>query len=290
MYKKVNDMLGDIVKVTPSSKMVGDMAIFMVKNDLTPENIMVKGRDMAFPDSVVAYFKGMMGQPDGGFPEDIQKIVLKGDVPITCRPGELLKGEDFDAIREFLVGKYSVKGSMEEVISYALYPDVFEDYLKYLKEYGDFTSMGSDIYFHGLSEGETCEVKVGVGEVLVITLLQISKLDGEGYRTVTFEINGNRTEIKVVDKANKTTAQNSSGAVTADPDNDLHIASSIPGAVAKVLIKEGETVEENQTIAIIEAMKMETNITAKCSGTIEKIFIKEGESVKSGQLLAELTA
>ena len=290
MYKKVNDMLGDIVKVTPSSKMVGDMAIFMVKNDLTPENIRVKGKDMAFPDSVVAYFKGMMGQPDGGFPEDIQKIVLKGEAPITCRPGELLKGEDFDAIRELLVSKYNVKGSMEEVLSYALYPDVFESYLKYLKEYGDFTSMGSDIYFHGLSEGETCEVKVGVGEVLVITLLQISKLDGEGYRTVTFEINGNRTEIKVVDKANKTTDQNSSGAVTADPDNDLHIASSIPGAVAKVLIKEGEVVEENQTIAIIEAMKMETNITAKCSGTIEKILIKEGENVKSGQLLAELTA
>ena len=124
MYKKVNDMLGDIIKVTPSSKMVGDMAIFMVQNDLTPENIYDKAANMAFPDSVVAYFKGMMGQPEGGFPERLQKLVLKGEEPITVRPGELLEPEDFDKISKYLEEKYKFKASRKDMLSYALYPDV----------------------------------------------------------------------------------------------------------------------------------------------------------------------
>ncbi|WP_320047554.1 pyruvate carboxylase [uncultured Ilyobacter sp.] len=288
MYGKVNTMLGDIVKVTPSSKMVGDLGIFMVKNDLTPENFLEKGKDMAFPDSVVAYFKGMMGQPDGGFPEDIQKIVLKGEKAITCRPGELLPPEDFDAIMKNLSVKHGINATMEDAISYALYPDVFEAYLEYLKEYGDFSSIGSDIYFHGLAEGETCEVKIGEGEALVITLLQISKVDSEGYRTVTFELNGNRTEVRVKDKSQKVFSVEDSEVKMADSGNERHIGSSIPGTVTKVLVKEGEEVTENQVVVIIEAMKMETNITAKSAGVIKKIYAKEGQGVKAGQLLIKM--
>jgi pyruvate carboxylase len=288
MYKSVNTMLGDIVKVTPSSKMVGDLGIFMVKNDLTPENFLEKAKDMAFPDSVVAYFKGMMGQPDGGFPEDIQKIVLKGEKPITCRPGELLPPEDFDGIIEKLNAKHGIDATMEDAISYALYPDVYDEYLKYLKEYGDFSAMGSDVYFHGLTEGETCEIKVGEGEAHVITLLQISKVDLEGYKIVTFELDGNRTEVRVKDKTQKMLSGSEVGVAMVDPDNEFQIGSSIPGTITKVLVKEGEKVKENQVVVVIEAMKMETNITIKNAGVIGKLFVKEGDSVKSGQLLIEI--
>ncbi len=289
MYRGVNHMLGDIVKVTPSSKMVGDMAIFMVKNNLTPETLLEEGRHLAFPDSVVAYFKGMMGQPDGGFPEDIQKIVLKGEEAITCRPGELLPPEDFEGIISHLKSKYGIEAGMEEALSYALYPEVYEEYLKYLKEYGDFSSVGSDIYFHGLTEGETCEIESNKGEMLVITLLQVSKGDSDGFRTVTFEVNGNRTEIRVADKSQRLSLEGGSGTLMADSNNDLHVGASIPGSIAKVLVKEGERIEKNQTLVIIEAMKMETNITAKKAGVVEKLLVKEGQGVKSGELLVELT-
>lgn len=289
MYREVNEMVGDIVKVTPSSKFVGDLAIFMVQNNLTKENIVEKGKDLAFPDSSIAYFKGMMGQPEGGFPEDIQKIVLKGETPITVRPGELLKDEDFGKIKEYLHKKYNFEPNMKEILSYALYPEVYEDYLKYIKENGDFSVLDSDVFFYGLGEGETYEVKVREGKVLVITLLSISKLDSEGYRTVKFEFNGNRREIKVEDKTVELTDGKISNKVKiADPNNKLEIGSSIPGKIVKILINEGDEVVENQKIAIIEAMKMETNITASSNGTINKIYVEEGQMVMAGELLIDL--
>lgn len=289
MYRRVNYMLGDIVKVTPSSKMVGDLAIFMVQNDLTPENLVERGGTLAFPDSVVAYFKGMMGQPDGGFPEDIQRVVLKGETPITCRPGELLEDEDFDLIMRKLASEYGIDAGMEEALSYALYPDVFEDYMRSIRDVGDFSSMGSDIYFHGLSEGETCEIILEDGRVLVITLLQISELGPDGRRKVTFEVNGNRTEIGVIDKAHRGRGGEEGATSMADASNHLHIGASIPGAIAKVLVKVGDSVEENQPLIIIEAMKMETNITSKVSGIVGRLLVTEGQGVRSGELLMELT-
>jgi pyruvate carboxylase len=289
MYRVVNDMVGDIVKVTPSSKFVGDLAIFMVQNDLNPDNILEKGKDLAFPDSSIAYFKGMMGQPEGGFPEDIQKIVLKGEEPITVRPGELLKDEDFDKIKKHLHDKHGMDADMKEILSYALYPEVYEEYLNYLKNHGDFSMFDSHIFFHGLAEGETCEIKIREGKVLVITLLDISKLDSDGCRTVKFEFNGNRREISVKDRTvGLTDGKISDKVKLADKDNEKEIGSSIPGTIVKILVKEGEEVVENQKIAVIEAMKMETNITVAISGTINKIYVEEGQMVKAGELLIDL--
>lgn len=288
MYKKVNDMMGDIVKVTPSSKMVGDMAIFMVKNDLTPENICEKGKSMAFPDSVVAYFKGMMGQPSGGFPADLQKIVLKGEKPIMCRPGKMLPSEDFEAISVKLEESLGHKPSNQDIISYALYPDVFEDYIAFRKEYGDLSRMGSDIFFHGLSEGETCEVEVAEGKSFTIKLLQIGKVDTEGYRIVEFEVNGNRREVKILDKISKTFETKNERILMADPQNKLEIGASIPGNILKILVKEGDKVKKNQSLIVIEAMKMETNIVSASDGTVESIIASEGKSVKTGELLLKL--
>lgn len=287
MYKKVNEMLGDIIKVTPSSKVVGDMAIFMVKNDLTPENIYEKAKDLAFPDSVVAYFKGMIGQPMGGFPKKLQQLVLKGEEPITCRPGELLEPEDFDKIEKYLKEKFNIEPTKKDLLSYVLYPKVFEDYLKYIDEFGDLSRMGSDVFFHGLYEGETCEIEIAEGKVLVIKLLEIGRLDNEGNRTVVFEVNGNRREIKIHDKASNVRSQTNFTKM-ADPSNKLEVGASIPGTVVKVLVNEGEEVKENQTLVVIEAMKMETNIKSPVSGIVESVTIKEGQQVKSGELLIKL--
>ncbi|WZL72857.1 pyruvate carboxylase [Clostridiaceae bacterium 35-E11] len=288
MYKKVNEMVGDIVKVTPSSKMVGDMAIFMVQNDLTPGNILEKGKDMAFPDSVVSYFEGMMGQPVGGFPEDLQKIVLKGKEPITCRPGELLPPVDFDAIGKLLKEKHQIEPTMKEILSYALYPKVFEDYLKFIKEYGELSRMESDVFFEGLNEGETCEVEVAEGKIFVIKLVQIGKLDGEGNRQVVFEVNGNRREMTIPDRTYQTKESTAMMTAMADPDDQYEIGANIPGTVVKILVQEGDKVKEGQSLAIIEAMKMETNVTASISGQVKSIVIKEGQQVKSGELLMKL--
>ncbi|NTV91487.1 MAG: pyruvate carboxylase subunit B, partial [Clostridiales bacterium] len=242
MYKKVNDMCGDIVKVTPSSKMVGDMAIFMVKNDLTPENIYEKAKNMAFPDSVVSYFKGMMGQPDGGFPEQLQKLVLRGEEPITCSPGELLPPEDFEKIRKHLTDKFSYIPTMKDVVSYALYPEVFEDFLRFVISYGDVSRMGSDVFFHGLAEGETSEIEVAEGRVMIVQYIEAGKLDSEGNRVLEFEVNGNRREIRIKDKTERIRADDSEESMTkmADPADRNDVGASIPGNIIKVLVKEGD--------------------------------------------------
>ncbi len=228
-----------------------------------------------------------MGQPMGGYPEDLQKIVLKGKKPITCRPGELLPDENFDAIKEMLRETHGLEGTDQEALSYALYPKVFEDYLKHIKEHGDFSKMGSDIYFHGLAEGETCEVEVAEGKILVIKLVEIGKISEEGHRRVIFEVNGNRREIEVADTVQGMKFDRVS-TIYADESNPLEIGTSIPGTLAKILVSVGDAVKANDTVAIVEAMKMETNITASTSGVIKSIHATEGMMVESGELIIEL--
>ncbi|WP_100065525.1 pyruvate carboxylase [Miniphocaeibacter massiliensis] len=287
MYKSVNDMVGDIVKVTPSSKMVGDFAIFMVQNDLTPENIVEKGKFLDYPDSVVTYFKGMMGQPLGGFPEDIQKIVLKGEEPITVRAGELLPDEDFDANKKYLDEKYGITATEEDLLAYALYPKVFEDYLDNLKLSGDLSHVSSHVFFHGINLGQTREVEIEEGKTLIIKLVEMSETDDEGYVTLAFEINGNRREIKIFDKDSKKTADNTYLQL-ADPDNELEIGSSIPGTILKVLVNVGDKIKAGDPLMVVEAMKMETNIVSPVDGTVESIVVKDSEMVEAGQLLLRL--
>ncbi len=283
MYAAVNRMLGDIVKVTPSSKMVGDLAIFMVQNSLTPENIVEKGEALTFPDSVVSYFKGMMGQPAWGFPEDLQKVVLKGEEPITCRPGELLEPVDFDAVRkemEKFMGGDLIND--RAIISYCLYPKVYEDYRKHRKEYGYITRMGSHVFFNGMAMGETNKINIEDGKTLVIKYLGLGDLNEDGTRNVHFELNSMRREVAVPDHHADVQVK----AVTlADPEDKSQIGASIPGLVSKVNVKPGDKVEENQVLAVIEAMKMETSVVARMGGTVDHVFIKEGSNVKAGELL-----
>ena len=287
MYITVNQMLGDIVKVTPSSKAVGDMAIFMVQNDLTPENIYEKGQGMDFPDSIVSFFEGMMGQPQGGFNKKLQKLILKDKKPITCRPGELLEPEDFDAIKEHLAKEFGIEPTEQDIISYAIYPKVFEDYLTSIKKDGDFRYMGSDIFFHGLAEGEMSEVSLGEGKTLLVKLAEIRETDKEGNKELIFEIDGNRRTLKVKDKDSQFIAAGSS-TVYADDENPFEIGANIPGTIVKMLVKEGDEVAEGDPIAVIEAMKMETNIISTATGEVEKIYVKEGQQVKAGEMVAKI--
>lgn len=287
MYKDVNDMVGDIVKVTPSSKMVGDFAIFMVQNDLTPENIIEKGKTLDYPDSVVTYFKGMMGQPLGGFPTDLQKIVLKGEEPITVRPGELLPDEDFEADKKYLDDKYKIDTTEEDLLAYALYPKVFEDYLNNLSTNGDLSYLKSNVFFHGINLGQTREVTIEEGKTLIIKLVEISETDDEGNKTLAFEVNGNRREIKIFDKDSKKTMANTF-IQKADPENEFEVGSSIPGTILKVLVEIGQEVKAGEPLMIVEAMKMETNIVSPIDGKIESITVKDNEMVEAGQLLLRL--
>ncbi len=284
MYRMVNDMLGDIVKVTPSSKMVGDMAIFMVQNDLTPENIVTRGDALTFPDSVVSYFKGMMGQPAWGFPEDIQKVVLKGEEPITCRPGELLEPIDFDAARQE-VSKFLPDPDPLTVISWCMYPKVLEDYCKHSQEYGYLTRMHSHVFFDGMAIGETTQIVIEEGKTLIIKFLGLGDLNDDGTRNVDFELNGMRREVSVIDKKAQSTIRT---VRLADPEDKSQVGASIPGMVSKVSVKSGDEVKENQVLAVIEAMKMETSVVARMDGVVDEVLIKENMSVKAGELLITL--
>jgi len=267
--------------VTPSSKMVGDMAIFMTQNGLTAENIVQKGANLAFPDSAVSYFSGMMGQPAWGFPKDLQKVVLKGKEAITCRPGELLKPVDFQAVRKEML-EFDPEPADRSVISYCLYPKVYRDYKRDQKEYGYVTRLGSHVFFHGLAVGETHKVNIADGKTLMIKYLGLGEVDAEGMRTVSFELNGIRRAVQVpVAEAQKNIVK----VPMADPEDKSQVGASIPGAVSKVQVKVGDTVEVNQTLITIEAMKMETAITARMAGTVEAVQVAEGETVKGGQLL-----
>lgn len=287
LYKDANDLLGNIVKVTPTSKTVGDLAIFMFKNGLTKENILTAGAGLSYPDSVVSYFQGMMGQPYGGFPKKLQKIVLKDIEPLTDRPGKSLPPVDFESIKKHLVEKYNYGDKSEEVmnqkaISYALYPKVYEDYCEHFQMYNDVTRLESHVYFYGLRKGEETYLNIGEGKQLLIKYLEEGEPDENGVRTLTFQVNGMLRTVKIQDKNLEIKADRK---LKADKTNPQHLGSSIPGTVGKVLVKEGDAVTENMPLLTVEAMKMETTVVSKITGTVDKIYVQQGDTVSQDDLL-----
>lgn len=287
LYKDANDLLGNIVKVTPTSKAVGDLAIFMFKNGLTKENILTAGAGLSYPDSVVSYFQGMMGQPYGGFPKELQKIVLKDIEPLTDRPGKSLPLVDFESIKKHLVEKYNYGDKSEEVmnqkaISYALYPKVYEDYCEHFQMYNDVTRLESHVYFYGLRKGEETYLNIGEGKQLLIKYLEEGEPDENGVRTLTFQVNGMLRTVKIQDKNLEIKADRK---LKADKTNPQHLGSSIPGTVGKVLVKEGDAVTENMPLLTVEAMKMETTVVSKITGTVDKIYVQQGDTVSQDDLL-----
>ncbi len=287
LYKDANELLGNIVKVTPSSKAVGDMAIFMFQNGLTKENILTDGAALSYPDSIVSYFQGMMGQPEGGFPKDLQKIVLKGVEPITERPGKLLESVDFEAIRKHLaeicdLSAYTDAEIEEKCVSYALYPKVYEEYITHKEHYDDVTKLESHVFFYGLRVGEETSLRIAEGKDLIIKLISVHHANDEGIREVTFEVNGSRRSVLIQDTSLETKSDNK---LKAEKGNPQHLGSTIPGTVGKVLVKEGDEVTVNMPLMTVEAMKMETTVVSKVDGNVDKIYVKEGDSVRQDDLL-----
>lgn len=287
LYKDANDLLGNIVKVTPTSKVVGDMAIFMSKNGLTKENIFTEGKDLSYPDSIVGYFLGNIGQPDGGFPGELQKIVLKGQEPIQERAGKFLPPEDFDAIRKHFHEAHAIKETNERnIISYALYPKVYDDYCDYQEYYNDVSQLDSHVFFFGLKKGEESSIEIGEGKNLLIKYIDMSEPNEDGMRTLTFEINGIMRDVMIQDKNLEV---NSDRKLKADKNNPCHLGSSIPGTVGKVHVKEGDTVKKNMVLMTVEAMKMETSVVSKVDGIVDRIYVKEGDKVSQEELLISFT-
>ena len=283
LYKQSNELFGNIVKVTPSSKVIGDFAIFMQKNGLTKDNIFEVGKDLSYPESAVEYFKGLMGRPDGGFPEDISNIVLKGQKPISGRAGELLEPADFDEIGRELMEKFDFdKVNIRNILSYALYPKVYDDYCAHLQHYNDVSRLDSHVYFYGLKKGEETVLRIGEGKAITIKYIDMTEPNEEGYRKLTFEINGIMREITILDKSLEV---KSDRRLKAEKNNPAHIGSPIPGTEGKIFVKEGDRVEKNAVLMTVEAMKMETSVLSKISGVVDKIYAREGSSVSQEELL-----
>jgi pyruvate carboxylase len=285
MYRRVNDMFGDIVKVTPSSKVVGDMALYMVQNNLTEKDIYEKGESLDFPDSVIELFKGNIGQPHGGFPEKLQKLILKGQEPSTVRPGELLEPVSFEAIKQEFKEQYNLEISDQDAVAYALYPKVFSDYVKTAESYGNISVLDTPTFFYGMTLGEEIEVEIERGKTLIVKLISIGEPRPDATRVIYFELNGQPREVVIKDESIKSSVQER---LKADRTNPNHIAASMPGTVIKVLTEAGAKVNKGDHLMINEAMKMETTVQAPFSGTIKQIHVKNGEPIQTGDLLLEI--
>lgn len=285
MYRKVNMMFGDIVKVTPSSKVVGDMALFMVQNQLTEEDLYEKGDTLSFPDSVVSFFEGQLGQPVGGFPEKLQKIILKGRPAITVRPGQLAPAVDFEKVRNELAEKVGFTPKDEQVLSYLMYPQVFLDYCKAYDKFGEVMLLDTPTFFYGMRLGEKINVEIEKGKVLIIRLDEIGEADEEGNRILFFNLNGQRREIVVNDKSIQSTIVHRK---KAEPTDKNQYGATMSGSVLQVLVKKGDYVKKGDVLMITEAMKMETAIEARFDGVVDHLYVQPGEIIQSGDLLIEL--
>ncbi|WP_298271017.1 pyruvate carboxylase [Geobacter sp.] len=285
MYHKVNLLFGDIVKVTPSSKVVGDMAMFLVKNNLDVDDVFTKGDELTFPESVVGMFKGMLGQPYQGWPEELQKIVLKGEEPITCRPGELLEPVDFEEERLKVEEKVGHPLDDKALMSYILYPHVYPEFDRHRQEYSDTSVIPTPIFFYGLEPGQETSIEIEPGKTLIIKLNAIGKVHPDGTRHIFFELNGNARSVVVRDQSVQT---EEAVREKADKGNAKHIGAPMPGKVLKLNVKAGDEVKAGDVLMVTEAMKMETNIKAKEDGTIAEVKFREGDKVEKEDLVIVL--
>ena len=286
-YAQVNEMFGDIVKVTPTSKVVGDMALLMVTSGLSPEDVLDPEREIAFPESVVSFFAGELGQPQGGFPEALQKKVLKGREPLTVRPGSVLESADMAALRteaEHNVGR-QIRDT--EFASYLMYPKVFEDYAKHRRRFGDVSVLPTHVFFYGMAPGEEVTLDIARGRQFIIRFLALGESDDQGHRTVFFELNGQPRNIQIDDLSAGATHEPLPKAEEGNPD---HVAAPMPGMVVKVFHSEGETVARGDVLFAIEAMKMETAVHAERAGTVQRIVTQAGVTVAAKDLMMELAA
>ncbi|UUV25336.1 MULTISPECIES: pyruvate carboxylase [Lysinibacillus] len=285
MYSRVNLLFGDIVKVTPSSKVVGDMALFMVQNDLDENTVLTRGKTIDFPDSVIEFFQGYLGQPHGGFPETLQQVVLKDREAITVRPGELLEPIQFDQLEAVLEEKLNRPVTKKDVLAYALYPKVFEEYAKTAESFGNISVLDTPTFLYGLKLGEIIEVEIEKGKTLIIKLVSIGEPQHNGTRVLYFELNGQSRELVIQDM---TVEVDGNLALKADPSNPNQIGATMPGTVLKVVVSKGSPVKRGDHLLITEAMKMETTVQAPKDGIVKEVYASAGDAISTGDLLIEI--
>ncbi|MCH7926456.1 MAG: pyruvate carboxylase [Candidatus Dadabacteria bacterium] len=286
MYAEVNMLFGDIIKVTPSSKVVGDLALFLVQNNLSTDDVLEQGNKLSFPQSVLEMLMGQLGQSYGGFPESLVKKVLGGDKPLKVRPGESLKDEDFDKTRSYLKGKFKVEIDSKDIISYLLYPKVFEDYLEHRIEYDDTSVIPTKTFYYGMDPSEEISVVIEEGKTLLIKLFAVGEMESDGRIPILFELNGQSRPVRIKDKSAKVLHVVRQ---KADQSDENQIGAPLSGKIVKYHVKQGDKVKKEQPLFVIEAMKMQTNIKALKGGVVEKIVISGNNRVEAGDLVLRLS-
>lgn len=287
-YAEVNQLFGDIVKVTPSSKVVGDMCMFLVTRGIKAADVPnLKPGSIDFPESVIDMLSGGLGQPDGGWPVEVQKVVLGPNRKATTkRPGELAEPIDLDATRAELSTKLGRNATDDDLFSHLMYPQVFADFLAFRASYDDLSGLPTPAFFYGLQNGEEIEIEIDPGKILIIKLISIGEPDAAGRRALFYELNGMPRESSVVDKslAATSTASRRKG----DPNSPLEACAPMPGMVTEVAVSTGQAVKAGDKLVVLEAMKMLTTVSANTDGTVKEILVKKGDQVDSDDLLALL--
>ena len=281
-YAEVNQLFGDIVKVTPTSKVVGDLTLFMLANNLTPDDVKNPARELAFPESVIEFFEGKLGQPPGGFPAALQKRILRGRTPLTDRPGATLPPADFEAARRTLQPKLQREPTDRDVVAYLLYPEVYTKFAEHVAKFSDLSVLPTPLFFYGLQKGDEVSVEIEPGKTLIIKFFTVGEPQAEGKRSVFFELNGQPREVLVVDR---TLGAIAATRLKAEAGNPKHVAAPMPGAIVAIMVKTGEEVAAGQKLAMLEAMKMQSTIYAEAGGTVAEVLVKPGTQVDGGDLL-----
>jgi pyruvate carboxylase len=284
MYAEVNRLFGDIIKVTPTSKVVGDMALYMVGNSLTAEEVLGGKRELAYPESVVEFFEGKLGQPPGGFPKELQKRILRGRKPLRGRPGASLPAVDFAAARRDLEKQLHRPANEQELLAHLLYPRVFPEFAQHQRTYSDTSALPTPVFFFGMEPGEEISVDIEEGKTLIIKFLTVGDPHPDGNRLVFFELNGQPREVLVLDQA----LGKPPSRPMAKPGDWHQVAAPMPGLVVQVTAAAGEHVAAGQKLCTLEAMKMETTIYAEQAGLVAEVLVQPGTQVEAGELLLRL--
>ncbi len=284
-YADVNRLFGDLIKVTPSSKVVGDMALYLVANNLRAEDVLDEKRDLSFPKSVVEMLEGRLGQPPGGWPRKLQKAVLRDRKPLKGRPADALPPVDLEEVRAELRGRIKSQPSEADVLSYLMYPREFPDYDHHRKTYGETSVIPTEVFFYGMKPGQEVNLEIEPGKTLILKFIAVGEPDGDGFRQVFFELNGVPRQVRVQDRALKASKE---AHPKADPENPGHIASPMPGKVVQVVVGAGEQVARGQKLLSIEAMKMETSVYAPAGGRVREVMVRPGTAVEAKDLLLVL--
>ncbi|HVX62008.1 MAG TPA: pyruvate carboxylase [Pirellulales bacterium] len=282
MYADVNQLFGDIVKVTPSSKAVGDMALYLIANNLTVEDVLDFNRELSFPESVIDLVSGRMGQPPGGFPPKVQERILRGEKPLTERPGASLPPADFNATAKELEPRLGRQPTRREIVSHIIYPRVVSDFITHQDTYGDTSVLPTPVFFFGPQTNEELAVEIEPGKTLIIKFLTIGDPHPDGTRTVFFELNGQPRDVTVTDTSLDAAIERRPKAEAGDPNQ---VGAPMPGMIVNVAVKPGDRISQGHKLLTMEAMKMETTLYAERDGRIGEVLVEPGSNVETGDLV-----